>query len=205
MDGGTPCNPTDPKNDMMPCGTMGCPSGQTCINIPDAGATCFLECDPNNQGTCPCDRRCEGLIGPDGGPAGGGCFPANSVGERCNTTYGAGACAQNLICFSSAGTMKAYCLPYCKTAADCPAHTGCVQIVEIVDGGQVPIAKACAYDYGPTGKTIGSTCGAMDSCISDSLCDGTCLPQCDGPGGTCATGTCTAVMEGSTTIGYVCK
>jgi hypothetical protein len=194
-------------NDMKPCGTMGCPAGQTCIDLGgDAGAQCFLSCDPNNQGTCPCDRACGQLTGPDGGPAGGGCFPENMVGERCNSTFGAGGCAQNLICFSSAGTTNQYCLPYCKANSDCPAHTGCVQIVEqLPDGGQMPVAMACAYDYGPGGKAIGSTCGATDMCISASLCDGTCLPQCDGPGATCATGTCTAVVEGTSTIGYVCK
>jgi hypothetical protein len=210
---GTPCNPVDPKNDMGSCNSMPCPTGQTCIDIgSDAGPQCFLTCDPNNQGSCPCDRACGPLTGPDGGPAGGGCFPENTVGERCNSTFGTGGCAQNLICFSSAGTTNSYCLPFCKTNADCPMHTGCVQIIEqLADGGTMPVGMACAYDYGPTGKAIGSACGATDMCISDSLCApggdaGTsCLPQCDGPGAMCATGTCTAVVEGTSTIGYVCK
>jgi hypothetical protein len=166
---------------------------------------CYLTCDPNNQATCPCDRFCGALQGPDGGAAGGGCFPANGEGERCDIQFDKGGCAQNLICARSAGSTKAYCEPLCKTQADCPAHTNCVQIVDM---NMKPVAMACAYDYGPTGKAIGSTCGATDACISDSLCDGTCLPQCNGPGDTttCTMGkTCTAVVEGTRTIGYVCK
>jgi hypothetical protein len=163
----------------------------------------MMTCDPTDQATCPCDRYCGGLVGPDGGPAGGACFLSNVEGERCDIMFNNGpGCAQNLICARSAGSMKAYCEPFCKTQADCPAHTNCVQIV---DQNNKPIAMACAYDYGPGGKPAGATCGAMDACISDYLCDGTCLAQCDGPGGMCATGTCTALVEGTTTIGYVCK
>jgi hypothetical protein len=186
-------------NDMMPCGT-GCPSGQVCFG----SGTCYLACDPNDQATCPCDRYCGALVGPDGGAAGGACFPANTEGERCGTTFGPGmgGCAQSLFCVSAAGTTNAYCSPVCTQQSDCPAHTGCVAILNSM---MMTIGMACAYDYGPNGLAEGSKCGATDSCISNTLCDGTCLPQCDGPGGTCASGTCTAVTEGSATLGYVCK
>jgi hypothetical protein len=191
---------------MQPCGN-GCPAGQICFGV----GICVDTCDPNNQATCPCDRYCAALSGPDGGNAGGACFPGNTAGQRCGEIVGPdggltpflyGGCAQNLLCGSSAGSAKPYCLPECATQADCPAHSNCVQFNNAQ--GQ-PVAKACAYDTGPGGKAVGSTCAAADSCITDTLCDGTCDAQCDGPGGTCATGTCTAVVEGTKTLGYVCK
>jgi len=202
------CAAVDPNNDMKPCGS-GCPAGQTCFG-PGSGV-CVLSCDPNDQATCPCDRYCGGLVGPDGGPAGGACFPANTAGERCDqipgpdgglVNFDKGGCAQALLCGRSAGSMKDYCIPLCATQADCPAHTNCVQFL---DSMMKPVAKACAYDTGPGGLALGATCAATDSCIADTLCDGTCKTQCDGPGGVCATGTCTAVLEGTKTLGYVCK
>jgi hypothetical protein len=160
-----------------------------------------------NQATCPCDRYCGALQGPDGGAAGGGCFPANGEGERCDIQFDKGGCAQNFICARSAGSMKSYCEPICKTQADCPAHTNCVKIV---DQNMMVVGMACAYDYGPNGTPIGMPCMATTNCISDSLCDttGKCLAQCNGPGDTttCMAGmTCTALVEGTTTTGYVCK
>jgi hypothetical protein len=191
---------------MQACGT-GCPTGQICFG----SGICVDQCDPNNQATCPCDRYCAGLVGPDGGSVGGACFYGNTAGERCDEVAGPdgglvpflhGGCAQNLICARSAGSVKDYCLPICVTQADCPAHMNCVQFTNSMNQ---PVAMACAYDTGPGGKATGTTCGATDSCITDDLCSSTCLVQCDGPGGTCATGTCTAVVEGTQTLGYVCK
>lgn len=201
----TQCNPVDPMNDMGACGS-GCPAGQTCVGA----GVCLLTCDAADQGTCPCDRRCYELVGPDGGQVGAACFLGNSAGERCDQVPGPdgglvnflnGGCAQNLLCGRSAGSMKDYCLPTCTTQADCPAHTGCVTFTDSMNN---PVGMACAYDTGPSGALEGSACTAATSCITDTLCDATCLPQCDGPGGTCATGTCTAVLEGTATLGYVC-
>jgi len=102
---------------------------------------------------------------------------------------------------SAAGTTDAYCSPICTKQTDCPGHTTCDAIEYM---GQT-VGMACIYDTGPSGKAEGSACGATDSCITETLCDTTCLPQCDGPSGMCTTGTCTAVLEGTTTLGYVCK
>ncbi len=133
------------------------------------------------------------------------------MGESCGTFagldggttfYGTGGCAQNLLCGESAGSTRSYCLPDCTTQADCPPHANCVPFMS----GMTVVGMACAYDTGPGGIAVGMACGATDSCVNDTLCEsGTCKPQCEGPGGTCASGTCTAVVEGSKTLGYVCK
>jgi hypothetical protein len=180
--------------DGAACGT-GCPTGQSCVNP----GTCYLDCDPANQGTCPCDRFCAGLTDADGGVVGGVCVPGNAAGERCDTTFGKGGCAQALMCLTYAG--GGYCGAYCASDADCPAQTFCA---DITSGGQ-PVGKACAYGNNAQGKAAGAACAATDVCVDGYLCDGTCKPQCDGPGGTCASGTCTKLADGAKTIGYVCK
>jgi hypothetical protein len=194
------CNPTDPMNDGQPCGT-GCPMGQTCVNS-NSGPVCRLDCDPNAQASCPCDRSCYGLTTPDGGVAGGACFPGNPAGERCNSNFGTGDCAQGRFCINSGGSMNAYCAYDCKMNTDCPAQMFCAMINNSM--GQL-VGTACAYTYNSMGKAAGAACAATDSCVTGYLCDGTCKPQCDGPGGTCAAGTCTALTDGAKTIGYVCK
>jgi hypothetical protein len=100
--------------------------------------------------------------------------------------------------------MFRYCNYKCVSQADCPAQTTCQPV--FVSGN--PAGNVCAYNSGPNGnKDLGQTCTTSDVCKGGQLCDGTCLPQCDGPGAACATGTCTSVDDTATgkIVGYVCK
>lgn len=131
-------------------------------------------------------------------------MPGNGVAQRCNSaTYGYGyGCAQSMLCVNSNNAPEAYCAQSCAVQGDCPAQTWCAQIT--TSGGQVA-GMGCVYSYSTSGKAAGAACAATDTCVTGYLCDGTCKQQCDGPGGTCATGTCTALVDGSKTIAYVCK
>lgn len=167
-----------------------------------AGDTCYLDCDPGNQASCPCDRFCAGLTDADGGVVGGVCIPGNGAGERCDTSFGKGGCAQALMCLTSNGAGAAYCGALCATDTDCPAQTFCATIT---NGSGATVGKACAYGYNAQGKAAGAACASTDVCVTGYLCDGTCKAQCDGPGGTCLGGTCTKLTDGAKTLGYVCK
>ena len=55
-----------------------------------------------------------------------------------------------------------------------------------------PRQRLRPYNSGPNGnKDLGQACSDGDVCTRGLLCDGVCAQQCDGPGATCATGTCT--------------
>jgi hypothetical protein len=208
------CNPMDTLGDGKPCGAnAACPGGQTPVTIKGA-CVCLTNCDPSHQAQCPCDRFCStvGAIVPDGGTLGGACLPANGPGERCGNDpagnpYGNGICEQGTACFSSdtgglsQGTQR-YCFYICfGQNSTCPQQTACDTQM-----GSMPF-NACDIQHQPMGKALGAACTiGTDVCALGGVCDGTtCKPQCDGPKGTCASGTCTAVNDGMRIVGYVCK
>jgi len=210
LDLGTTCSPTDPMTDNQDCsaGTSVCPVGTIPVNLPAGGCRCLYKCDPGNQGGCPCSRRCVTLTAGDAGVIGGGCFVANGPAERCGadgtgTPFGTGACAQSLHCAGRTNG-PAYCLYPCNSQADCPAQTQCGQLT---NSGGMPIGLACQYVYGAAGKNPGDPCQPTDACQEGYLCDGTCKPQCNGPGGPCAGGTCTALSDtGQNKVSaWICK
>jgi hypothetical protein len=159
---------------------------------------------------CPCDRFCStaNVITPDGGMPSAACLPANGAGERCGTDatgmpYGHGICAQGLGCFSydAPGTTR-YCNYICfGQNSMCPQQTACDIMM-----GTMPF-YACDVQHIPNPKALGAACTlGTDVCASGAVCDGTtCKPQCDGPQGVCANGSCTAVMDGMRIVAYVCK
>jgi hypothetical protein len=140
------------------------------------------------------------LFNVDGGATGeGACVPGTGAGVHC-----ANDCSQGLTCASLDSGPK-YCLYDCSASSDCPAQTSCIPIM---NGSGTVIGMACDYGYGNAGKQPGAACSMQtDVCTTGYLCDGTCKPQCDGPGGTCTTGVCTKLVDPnkSKTIGYICK
>lgn len=205
----TACSPTDPMSDGSPC-SAGCPAGTSGVNLPTGECKCLTNCTVDAE--CSCNRYCAKLSKPDAGLVGMACVPGNTPGERCGTNgsgmpYGLKSCGQLTVCVNAdAAQMFLYCNYKCETQADCPAQTICQALF---DKNNNPIGNVCAYTAGPNGtKDLGQACTpATDVCKTGQLCDGTCLPQCDGPGATCATGTCTVVNDTATgrVIGYVCK
>ena len=201
------CSPTDPMNDGTPC-SAGCPSGTIGVNF-GGGCSCFDGCSVDTQ--CSCNRSCIDLTRGDAS-AGAACLPGNAPGTRCgndpstHAPFGNGICGQLTLCINAdAALMFRYCNYKCASQADCPAQTTCQPAQDAMGNS---LGNVCAYNSGPNGnKDLGQTCTASDTCKTGQLCDGTCLPQCDGPGATCATGTCTEVddTQSGKIIGYVCK
>ena len=200
------CSPTDPMNDGSPC-SAGCPSGTIGVNL-GGSCKCYDSCTTDTQ--CSCNRLCDPVSFADAG-AGAACLPGNGPGERCGANgsggvYGNGFCGQLTVCVNAdAAKMFRYCNYKCESQADCPAETFCQPLY---DSQGNTIGNVCAYNSGPNGnKDLGQTCTSSDVCKGGQLCDGTCLLQCDGPGATCATGSCTVVNDTASgkIIGYVCK
>jgi len=199
------CNPVDPMTDGQACGN-GCPAGQIGVGTA-ADCKCWQVCDPSTPQQCPCDRRCAPLTRADMGVVGGACLLANGPGERCGQMGGVGlnaeGCAQNLLCVNADDAlMFRYCVYECTGNLPCPAQTMCLQLNGVA-------TQACAYDSVSGGLMPGAACMANQACATGYLCDflgsGTCKPQCDRAGATCAAGTCTALTDGARTVGYVCK
>jgi hypothetical protein len=137
------------------------------------------------------------------GVVGGACLAANGPGERCGETgvtdKNADGCAQGLLCINADDPgMFRYCNYDCTGNLPCPIQTACLQLTGVP-------TMACVYDSIAGGVAPGAACKPNDSCQTGYLCDGTCKPQCDRAGATCASGTCTAITDGSRTVGYVCK
>ena len=206
----TACSPTDPMSDGSPC-SAGCPAGTSGVNLPTGECKCLTNCTADAE--CSCNRYCAKLSRPDAGLVGQACVPGNAPGERCGLDgsgmppYGLKSCGQLTVCVNADAAQDfLYCNYKCETQADCPAQTICQALF---DKDNNPIGNVCAYTAGPNGtKDLGQACTpATDVCKTGQLCDGTCLPQCDGPGAACATGTCTVVNDTATgrVIGYVCK
>ena len=101
--------------------------------------------------------------------------------------------------------MFRYCNYKCLSQADCPAQTNCQ--ADLRFDGQSDRQRVRVQLGTERQQDLGQACTASDTCKTGQLCDGTCLSQCDGPGATCATGTCTIVNDTASgkTIGYVCK
>ncbi len=204
----TACNPTDPMTDGAPC-SAGCPSGTIGVNL-NGTCSCYMTCTVDPE--CSCNRLCDSVSRPDAGTVDHACLPGNVPGERCsdaasaNPTFQSSLCGQLTVCVNAdAAKMFRYCNYKCGSQADCPAQTTCQPLL---DAQGNLIGNVCAYNSGPNGnKDLGQTCTSSDVCKSGQLCDGTCLPQCDGPGGSCATGTCTVLNDTASgkVIGYVCK
>ncbi len=205
----TACSPTDPMNDGTSCAAPGgCPAGTIGVNL---GGTCkcFDKCTTDTE--CSCNRLCDPLR-LDDASAGAACLPGNQPGERCGhdpTTmapFGNVFCGQLAICVNAdAAQQFHYCNYKCGSQADCPAQTTCQPLMDSM--GNV-IGNVCAYNSGPNGnKDLGQACTASDVCKTGQLCAGTCATQCDGPGATCASGTCTRVDDPASgkIIGYVCQ
>jgi hypothetical protein len=203
------CNPVD--NIVDPPCSKGCPAN-TIGTVLFTTCLCYPTCRVDTQ--CPCDRLCDELLDSDGGVVGKTCLPGNSVGTRCGQDaathkfFGSGFCAQGMQCIA-ADTAKLfrYCMPECNTQADCPAQTTCLPTF---DGSGNATGNVCAYVSNDKGnKNLGQACTVgVDVCKTGQLCDGVCRPQCDGPGASCASGTCTAVVDpthGDAIVGYVCK
>ncbi len=193
----TACNPVDDHSDGQTCSTtVACPTGTIAVALGGA-CRCWQRCTINFE--CACDRVCDALTTGDGGAAGGACLPGNGAGTRCGqdsstgALFGNGLCAQGLTCIDADSTHR-YCAYVCTSAADCPAQTTCDSLS---DG-----TSACGLAAGTA--TAGATC-TTNNCVDGQLCDGTCKPQCDGPGAICASGSCTALSDGEQVIGYVCK
>jgi hypothetical protein len=195
----TACNPVDSHADGQVCSTTeACPAGTIAVTLGGL-CRCWQRCTIDFE--CACDRVCDALTTSDGGAAGGACLPGNFSGWRCGqdsstgALFGFGVCAQGLTCIDADSTHR-YCAYVCTSAADCPAQTMCDPLS---DG-----TSACAYAAGTA--AAGATCTAnSNDCVDGQLCDGTCKTQCDGPGATCASGTCTALTDGNKFIGFVCK
>jgi hypothetical protein len=195
----TACNPVDDHSDGQACG-----SGSSCaanmVPVEVGGVCrCYGRCTLDVE--CACDRRCDALTSSDGGAAGGACLPGNGAGTRCGqdaTTgalFGNGLCAQGLACVDSDSTHR-YCAYGCSVATDCPAQTTC----DALTNG----SSACGLLPGPA--ALGAMCAPNGTdCATGLLCDTTCRAQCDGPSGSCTTGTCTLLADGTKVIGYVCK
>jgi len=201
----TSCSPTDPMNDGTSCAAPGgCPSGTIAVNL-DGTCKCFTTCSTDPE--CSCNRLCDHLTLHDAS-AGAACLPGNDPGVRCgrdattNAPFGNAVCRQLTTCVNAdAANVFRYCNYKCSSQADCPAQTTCQALT---DGS----GNVCAYNSGPNGnKDLGQTCTNSDTCKAGQLCAGVCALQCDGPGATCATGTCTRVDDPASgkVIGYVCK
>lgn len=213
-DGGAPtaCNPNDPNDDGSDCSTsFTCPTGQSCVQVSGSTYQCFHACDPGKDTECACDRRCVTLTSGDAGVVGGACLKGNGAGERCGVDtsgmpFGHGACAQNLTCAGSSGG-AAYCLYDCKGQTDCPFETTCAPIT---NQSGMTVGNACILDSTPGGIAAGMSCSpTSNACVTDYLCGGTtCDRLCDGPGGMCASGTCTALTDpnkNNEVVAYLCK
>src|SRR5262249_3948155 len=123
-----------------------------------------------------------------------------------NQPFGNVFCGQLALCVNAdpAG-MYRYCNYKCTMPSQCPADTTCVQVVDSMGN---PIGNVCAYTSGPNGnKDLGQACGPTDTCKTGQLCDTVCRAQCNGPGASCASGTCTRLDDTASgkVIGYVCK
>jgi hypothetical protein len=213
---GSVCNPT-PVSDGTDCHTnFVCPADQVCVHEGGSTFSCRAKCTPGVASTCGCDRSCLELKDADGGVIGAGCLLANAAGERCGNGFNHDTCADQLICAGSqgpdGGVGPSYCNYDCSADSTvCPAQTQCTQIVDNVT--QQVIGSACVYVVNTTsGKNLGEACGPTDQCKPGLLCDlgaasPTCQTQCDGPGGTCTSGTCSEVKDTAKnkTIGFVCK
>jgi len=205
----TMCSPTDPMNDGTPC-SAGCPNGTIGVNL-GGTCSCFTKCTVNSE--CSCNRLCDPITLDDAG-AGAACLPGNDPGTRCSRDTTTGApfgnvfCGQLTVCVNAdppPNPMFRYCSYKCQTQSDCPAQTTCQ---EFRDSSGNPIGNVCAYNSGANGnKDLGEACTNADTCKGGQLCDGVCRVQCDGPGATCATGSCTRVDDTASgkVIGYVCK
>jgi hypothetical protein len=208
---GNACSPTDPMTDQQDCtaSTAVCSTSTVPVILPGGACRCLYKCDPAAPTTCPCSRRCLTLTAGDAGVIGGGCYPANGPAERCGANmagmpFGKGTCAQNLSC-AGRSNGPAFCLYQCNSTADCPRQTQCAPIT---NGMGMMIGLACQYLYGAAGKAPGEACQPTDACQENHVCDGTCKPQCDGPGATCASGTCTALTDqdkGNKVIAWICR
>jgi hypothetical protein len=203
----TSCNQTDTMGDGQPC-SGGCPANTIAVNL-GGSCQCYATCTGNAE--CACDRLCDPVSLPDAGVVAKACLPGNLPGERCGRDTGGQAfghvfCGQLTTCVNAdAAQMFRYCSYLCNTQADCPAQTQCQSLTDTMGN---PIGNVCAFTSGPNGnKSAGQVCAAGDVCKSGLLCDGTCVPQCDGPGATCASGTCTKLDDPASgkVIGYVCK
>jgi hypothetical protein len=201
------CPSVDPMDDGQPCG-MGCPTGLLPVSGADGSCRCYRICDPDRPTTCPCSRRCAPLLSSDGGVAGGACLYANGPGQRCGLDpsgkpYGNAGCPQGLACVNEdAAGLYRYCVYGCAAQNVCPVETSCLPLAS----GGMALGMACALDSSDTGsRGVGQTCGGVETCRTGSLCDTTCKPQCDGPLAPCASGSCTALVDGTRTVGYVCK
>jgi hypothetical protein len=204
----TACSPTDPMNDGTPC-SAGCPTGTIGVNL---GGTCkcYTKCTVDPE--CSCNRLCDSLTLNDAS-AGAACLPGNQAGERCGHDVTTGApfgsvfCAQLTLCINADPTPSTfrYCNYKCVTQADCPAQTTCQPYTD--QNGNV--GNVCAYNSGVNGnKDLGQACTNSDVCKQGQLCNGTCSPQCNGPGDTsCASGTCQRIDDPASgkIIGYACK
>ncbi len=196
------CSMVDPMTDGQSCGSGSCPGGTIGVGA-GAACQCWQICDPATPTVCPCDRRCAELTRGDAGVVGGACLPANGPGERCGESGVSGVstegCAQGLICVNAddAGMFR-YCVYDCTGNTSCPIQTACLPLTGTN-------TMACAYDSMASGLAPGATCKPNDSCVTGYLCDGTCKPQCDRTGANCASGSCTALSDGTRTVGYVCE
>jgi hypothetical protein len=200
---GAGCSMTPQTGDGQDCKTANCPAGTIGVNQQGGGCKCFFSCNPNNQPDCSCDRRCIPLTDNDGGAVGGACLPGNGPGVRCGTGGNGLPCAQALTCAGASGG-NAYCLFDCTGQDDCPAQTQCVGIA---NQAGMTIGLACTYKSAAGGIATGTACQPSDVCTTGDLCNATCQMQCDGPGGTCASGTCKVVNDTTKNkvIGYTCQ
>jgi hypothetical protein len=205
----TACSATDPMSDGTAC-SGGCPTGTVGVNL-TSGCKCFATCTSNPE--CSCNRLCDTVTMPDAGVVGGACLPGNAPGQRCGrdptsgSDFGNAFCGQLTACVNAdAAKLFRYCSYKCTTQSDCPAQTTCVPLMDAMGN---PLGDVCSYNPGPNGnKSLGQACTPSDVCQSGLLCDGTCIPQCDGPGATCAAGgSCTRLDDPATgkVVGYVCK
>jgi hypothetical protein len=201
------CDPVDPMNDGAPC-TGGCSMTTIGVNV-GGSCKCYTRCSTDTE--CSCNRLCDPVSLPDAGVVASACLPANAPGTRCgrdsnNQPFGSVFCSQLTTCVNAdAARVYRYCNYKCVAQADCPAQTTCQALMDNM--GNL-IGSVCAYNSGPNGnKDVGEACGATDTCKTGQLCDTTCKLQCDGPGATCASGTCQRLDDPGSgrVIGYVCK
>jgi hypothetical protein len=194
-------------SDGTPCAS-GCPANTIGVNL-GGSCKCYTKCTTNPE--CSCNRLCDPVTINDAG-AGAACLPGNSPGERCSRDPSTGQgfynifCGQLTVCVNADAALKLrYCNYRCSAQADCPAQTTCTPLFDSMGN---PDGMVCAYNSGPNGtKNLGDACTNSDVCKTGLLCAGTCVPQCDGPGATCATGSCTELDDPASgkVIGYVCK